>query len=61
MASVLVTNQNNVTLPMIVWGLWLGGSLNQAAAANVVILACMLPLLLLYLTFGRKSRFEEAL
>ena len=24
MASVLVTNQNNVTLPMIVWGLWLG-------------------------------------
>ena len=34
MASVLVTNQNNVTLPMIVWGLWLGGSLNQAAAQS---------------------------
>jgi iron(III) transport system permease protein len=60
MASVLVTNQNNITLPMIVWGLWLGGSLNQAAAANLVILAVMLPLVLLYLTFGRRSRFEEA-
>jgi iron(III) transport system permease protein len=61
MASVLVTNQNNVTLPMIVWGLWLGGSLNQAAAANLVILTFMLPLLLIYLTFGRKSRVEAAL
>jgi iron(III) transport system permease protein len=61
MASVLVTNQNNVTLPMIVWGMWLGGRLNQAAAANLVILAFMVPLVLLYLTIGRKSRFEEAL
>jgi ABC-type Fe3+ transport system permease subunit len=61
MASVLVTNQNNVTLPMIVWGLWLGGSLNQAAAANLVILVLMLPAVLLYLTVGRRSRLEEAL
>jgi ABC-type Fe3+ transport system permease subunit len=61
MASVLVTNQNNVTLPMIVWGLWLGGSLNQAAAANLVILGFMLPAVLLYLLVGRRSRLEEAL
>jgi iron(III) transport system permease protein len=61
MASVLVTNQNNITLPMIVWGLWLGGSLNQAAAANLVILVFMLPAVLLYLMVGRRSRLEEAL
>jgi hypothetical protein len=41
--------------------LWLGGSLNQAAAANLVILVFMLPAVLLYLTVGRRSRLEEAL
>lgn len=60
MASVLVTSQANVTLPMIVWGLWLGGSLNQAAAANLVVLAFMLPAVILYLYFARRSRFSEA-
>ena len=61
LASVLVTGQNNVTLPMIVWGIWLGGSLNQAAAANLVTLAFILPVVVLYWTLGRERRPEAQL
>jgi len=43
-----------------VWGLWLGGSLNQAAAANLVVLICMLPIVLLYFIFGRRRRIAES-
>jgi hypothetical protein len=39
--------------------LWLGGSLNQAAAANLVVLAFMLPAVMVYLYYGRRSRFTE--
>ena len=60
MASVLVTSEHNVTLPMIVWSLWLGGSLNQAAAANLVVLAVMLPAIMLYFIFAGRGRFSEA-
>jgi len=60
MASVLVTSGHNVTLPMIVWSLWLGGSLNQAAAANLVVLAVMLPAISLYFIFAGRGRFSEA-
>ena len=36
--------------------------MNQAAAANLVMsLGFMLPAVLLFLTVGRRSRFEESL
>ena len=46
---------------MIVWGIWLGGSLNQAAAANLVTLAFILPVVVLYWTLGRERRPEAQL
>jgi len=46
-ASLLVTPAN-VTLPMVIWGLWLNGTFSQAAAGATMGLLLMSPLIFLY-------------
>ena len=58
MAAILVTG-NNLTLPVAVWGLWATGSLGAAAAASLVLVVLMTPLVVLYWRFGRR-RLDEA-
>ena len=53
MASMLVKS-GNVTLPMVVWGYWSGGQMSGAAAAALVSIALMVPLIILYWLFGRR-------
>jgi iron(III) transport system permease protein len=53
MAAILVTG-NNLTLPVAVWGLWAGGSLGAAAAASLILVFLMAPLVILYWRFGRR-------
>jgi iron(III) transport system permease protein len=52
-ASLLVTPAN-VTLPMVIWGLWQAGSFARAAAAATIGLVFMLPLVFCYWLFGRR-------
>jgi iron(III) transport system permease protein len=52
-ASLLVTPAN-VTLPMVIWGLWQAGSFARAAAAATIGLIFMLPFVFCYWLFGRK-------
>jgi len=52
-ASLLVT-PDNVTLPMVIWGLWQSGSFTRAAAAAAMGLAFMLPFVFLYWYFSRR-------
>ncbi len=52
-ASLLVTPAN-VTLPMVIWGLWQTGSFSRAAAAATMGLIFMLPFIFCYWFFGRR-------
>jgi len=53
-ASLLVT-PSNVTLPMVIWGLWLNGTFSQAAAGATTGLLLMLPLVFVYWFLSRRA------
>lgn len=52
--AVILTTSSNVTLPMVVWTLWLGGGLGQSSALATVMLALMTPVIALYWTLARR-------
>jgi len=52
-ASLLVTPAN-VTLPMVIWGLWQTGSFARAAVAAIMGLIFMTPFIFCYWFFGRR-------
>ena len=56
--ALVLTTRDNITLPVVIWSLWVGGGLGDAAAAALVMLGAMIPLLGLYWYAARKSGFE---
>jgi iron(III) transport system permease protein len=46
--ALVLTTRENITLPVVVWSLWLNGSLGQAAALAFVMLLAMMPVIALY-------------
>ena len=53
--AVLLTTSNNMTLPVVVWSLWLGGGLGQSSALATITLILMTPLVALYWYLARRQ------
>ncbi len=55
--AVILSSGGNVTLPVVIWSLWLGGGLGQASALAVAMLAVMAPIMALYWIVARRRGF----
>ena len=53
--AVLLTTRENITLPVVVWRLWLDGGFGDAAALALVMLCGMMPIVGLYWLVARKT------
>jgi iron(III) transport system permease protein len=54
--AVILTTSGNLTLPIVIWSLWLGGGLGQSSALAAVTLLFMTPVIALYwLVVGRRG------
>ncbi|HEY4134862.1 MAG TPA: ABC transporter permease subunit [Alphaproteobacteria bacterium] len=53
-AAFLVTH-SNVTLPVVVWGIWQSGGLSQAAAMSLVFVMMFLPIVVIYWFVAARS------
>lgn len=46
--AVLLTTRGNITLPVVVWSLWLSGQIGRGAALTLLMLALLVPFIALY-------------
>jgi iron(III) transport system permease protein len=52
---MILFSAGNITYSVAIWSLWYSGSFDAAAAANLVMMALLLPLVVLYLRYARKT------
>jgi iron(III) transport system permease protein len=52
-ATVLFTPKN-ITLPVVVWNIWISGNFGVASAITLVLLSCLIPLILAYYVAGKR-------
>jgi iron(III) transport system permease protein len=53
--AVILSTADNLTFPVVVWSLWLGGGLGQASALAMVMLLMMTPLIAIYWLIARRQ------
>jgi len=56
-AAFLVTQQN-ITLPVAIWGLWNGGQAGQSAAVSVIFIVMLVPLVAAYWVLRTNADFQ---
>jgi len=54
--SVVLGTPGNMTLPLVIWSVWLNGGLGRASAVTICFLAGMLPLVLAYVWLLRRTQ-----
>jgi iron(III) transport system permease protein len=52
----ILFSPENISFSVAVWSLWYSGSLTMAAAANLIMLALLLPLVILYVRYTGRAR-----
>jgi iron(III) transport system permease protein len=58
--AVILSTSGNITFPVVVWSLWLGGGLGQASALAIVILLTMTPMIVIYWFLARRFGLRAA-
>jgi iron(III) transport system permease protein len=53
--AAFLASRGNLTLPVIIWSMWSAGRLNEAAAAALVFVGLLAPLIGLYYVLGRRQ------
>jgi iron(III) transport system permease protein len=53
--AVVLSTSGNITLPVVIWSLWLGGGLGQSSALATVMLLLMTPVIALYWLLVRRQ------
>jgi iron(III) transport system permease protein len=53
--AVILTTRGNITLPVVVWSMWVNGGTSKAAALTLLLLAVMIPFIALYWLVVRRQ------
>jgi ABC-type Fe3+ transport system permease subunit len=51
---MILFSAGNIAFSVVVWSLWYSGSFDAAAAANLIMMALLLPLVIVYLRYARR-------
>ena len=57
--AVFLVGHDNITLPAVIWSYWQSGAVNLAAGVTLVMTVLLIPLILLFWWFGRKSVMQS--
>jgi iron(III) transport system permease protein len=53
--AVILTTRDNLTLPVVVWGMWFSGDFGVASATTLLLIAMMVPFIAVYWFCVRKT------